>query len=277
MDDPNRQRRPNDPLGHHAASSRFTSQPSRSVPSGSVERYRPAPINTSPQTPRTLGSAGSYSNSYYQEPTSAFNSSNMAGYGSDYSHDGRQQSQSFGGYNTAAMMYNVAQPTAQTPVYDAQQFGSRQPAALQMMTPDVTSTYFGAADNASAHSLQSAAAGGASGSNSVYQQNPSMSYAGNMSGVTPSAQQQSADVSMNEGAEYSEGALEEKWHNFQRQLSTVFQDISDGSLETASDTLLSISSWLLSQVADLGKFSKIPRRFRPMTSCSGLAPGTVQL
>ena len=207
----------------------------------------------------------------------------MTGYGSDYSHDGRQQSQNFGGYNAATIMYNVPQATAQTPVYDTQQFGSRQPAALQMMTPDVASTYFGSADNASAHSLQTAAAAGPSGTHGVYQQNPSMSYNSSMTGVSPSVQQAGADVSMNDDTDYAADrnqALEEKWHNFQRQLSTVFQDISNGALDTASDTLLSISGWLLSQVADLGKVPNPKPPQRPLQTSTrrpGLVSGTVQL
>lgn len=258
MDDPSRQRRHNDSLGQHASSARFGSQPSRSVPSGSNDRYRPAPIDTSPHTPRSVGDSGNYS-SYYQEPTSGFSSTSMpsagiAGYGSDYSQDGRQHPQSFSGYNTAAMMYNVAQPNTQPPVYDAQQFGSRQPAAMQMVTPDVTSTYFGAdAANASASSLHPSAHGPSS-STSVYQQNPPMNYTSNMPSVGAVQQAQgSTEVPMNEDPEYSDGALEEKWHNYQRQLAAIFQDIASGSLDSASETLLTISNWLLSQVADLGK------------------------
>lgn len=178
----------------------------------------------------------------------------IGGYGSDYSQDGRQHSQSFAGYNTAAMMYNVPQPNTQAPVYDAQQLGSRQPTAMQMMTPDVTSTYFGPdAANASASSLH-ASAHTSNSSTSVYQQNQPMNYTSNMPSVAPvQPAQASAEGSMNEDPEYSDGALAEKWHDYQRQLATIFQDIASGSLDSASETLLIISNWLLSQVADLGK------------------------
>lgn len=74
-----------------------------------------------------------------------------------------------------------------------------------------------------------------------------------MSGVNTVQQTPTnADVSMTEENEYSDGALEEKWINYQRQLGSVFQDILSGSLESASETLISISGWLLSQVVDLG-------------------------
>jgi hypothetical protein len=180
----------------------------------------------------------------------------MTGYGSDYNQDGRQHSQSFGGYNTAAIMYNVAQSNTQTPVYDGQQFGSRQPAAIHMITPDVTSTYFGTdAANASSSSLNPPAHSSGS-STGLYQQKPSINYTSNMPSVGTMQQQVqgSADVSINEeDVENSDGALEEKWHNYQRQLATIFQDIANGSLDSASETLLTISNWLLSQVSDLGK------------------------
>lgn len=176
-------------------------------------------------------------------------------YGSEYGTDSRQQTQSFGGYNTAAtMMYNVPQPSAQTPVYDAQQFGSRQPTAMQMMTPDVASTYFGSdAGNAGNPGLQQTAQA-SSGTANVYQQSNPMGYAaGSMSNVGAMQQASStADVSMGEDEYAADGALEEKWVNYQRQLGTIYQDVVNGSLENASDTLLSVSSWLLSQVADLG-------------------------
>ncbi|KAI6782873.1 uncharacterized protein J7T54_002032 [Emericellopsis cladophorae] len=267
MDDPNQPRRHNDPHGQHTANPRFTSQPNRSISATTADRYRSAPLNASPQTPRSIGSAGNYS-SYYPEPTSAFssthlNSASLAGYGSEYSHDGRQQQtqQSFGGYPGAAMMYNVAQPNAQTPVYDTQQFGARQPAGLQMMTPDVASTYFGGAatGNPASHSASLQQPGQHSGSSTaLYQPGQALKYANDMSSVNAPAQQpqqpaqEVADASMGEQPEFSEGALQEKWHNYQRQLATVFQDISSGSLETAAETLLSISNWLLSQVAELG-------------------------
>ncbi|EXM13041.1 hypothetical protein FoTM2_017193 [Fusarium oxysporum f. sp. vasinfectum] len=61
-----------------------------------------------------------------------------------------------------------------------------------------------------------------------------------------------ANVSMTDDHNYAEGALEEKWVRYQRQLGSMFQDIVNGSLESASETLLSVTSWLLSQVADLG-------------------------
>jgi hypothetical protein len=177
----------------------------------------------------------------------------LGGYGTDYAQDGRQQSHNFGGYGTAAMMYNVPQPSTQNSVYDTQQFGSRQATSLQMMAPDVASTYFGPeATNASTSNLHQSSQPSGSTAN-VYQQSPSMQYGGSMSGISGVQQTPgSADISMNDNPEYSDGALEEKWINYQRQLGTIFQDIAGGSLETASETLLSISSWLLSQVVDLG-------------------------
>ncbi|KAI8648521.1 hypothetical protein NCS55_01490800 [Fusarium keratoplasticum] len=174
-------------------------------------------------------------------------------YGSEYCQDSRHQPQSFGGYNTAAtMMYNVAQPGVQNPVYDAQQFGSRQPAAMQMMTPDVASTYFGSETGSTGGLGLQQSAQGSSGSANVYQQSNAMNYASNMSsmGAMPQATA-STDVSMAEDHEHPDGALEERWVNYQRQLGTIFQEIMNGSLESASEALLSVTSWLLPQVADL--------------------------
>ncbi|KAH7263946.1 hypothetical protein B0J15DRAFT_258433 [Fusarium solani] len=263
MDDPNRLRRQNEPPVHSTPNQRYSlndpSQPRRSLAGASSDRYRPASLaSSSPSAAvRGMGGSGNYS-SYYPEPSASFSTANMPGtamaYGSEYGQDSRQQPQSFGGYNTAAtMMYNVAQPGAQNPVYDAQQFGSRQPAAMQMMTPDVASTYFGSETGSTGGPGLQQSAQGSSGSANVYQQSNAMNYASNMSsvGAMPQATA-SADVSMAEDHEYPDGALEEKWVNYQRQLGTIFQEIMNGSLESASETLLSVTSWLLSQVADLG-------------------------
>jgi hypothetical protein len=205
-----------------------------------------------------MGGAGNYSG-YYQEPSASFPTANMAGtaiaYSSEYGQDSRQQPQSFGGYGTAAtMMYNVGQPGAHSPVYDTQQFSSRQPAAMQMMTPDVASTYFGSETGNSGGPSMQQSTHSSSGSANVYQQSNAMNYASNsMSSVSVMPQATaSADVSMTEEHEYGEGALEEKWVSYQRQLGSIFQEIVNGSLESASETLLSVTSWLLSQVADLG-------------------------
>lgn len=206
-----------------------------------------------------MGATGTYS-SYYQEPTAAFSTANMPAtamaYGPEYGQDSRQQTQAFGGYSTATMMYNVPQPSAQAPVYDTQQFGSRQPTAMPMMTPDVTSTYFNPeGGSATASNLQPPSSQTTGASSGVYQpNNPSIGYSGSVSSVNQMAQSSAtADASMTEDQDHPEGgALEEKWRNYQRQLGTIFQEIVNGSLESASETLLSVSSWLLSQVADLG-------------------------
>ncbi|KAM0343293.1 hypothetical protein ACHAPU_008743 [Fusarium lateritium] len=262
MDDSNRMRRQNEPPVHSNPNQRYSlhdpSQQRRSLAGASNDRYRPASLANPPPSGRGMGGTGNYS-SYYSEPSASFPTASMAGtaiaYGSEYGQDSRQQPQNFSGYGTTAtMMYNVGQPGAQNTVYDAQQFSSRQPAAMQMMTPDVASTYFGSETGNSGGPSMQQSAHGSSGSANVYQQSNAMSYGSNsMSSVSAMPQATaSADVSMTEEHEYGEGALEEKWVSYQRQLGSIFQEIVNGSLESASETLLSVTSWLLSQVADLG-------------------------
>lgn len=278
MDDPSRRRRQNEPPVQQASNPRYPPQvPSphnSSLTTSAGDRYRPAPLNTtSPSTPRSMGVAGNYS-SYYQEPQAAFSTPNMSAtamaYGSEYGSDTRAQGQGFGSYNAGMMMYNVAHPSAQTPVYDAQQFTQRQQAAMQMMAPDVASTYFSSEAGATAtpgiqHSAQSSSA-----SSSVYQQHTApLNYAGGMSSVNTMQQQQQqqqagANAAVSEDHDYHDAALAEKWVNYQRQLGAVYQDVKTGSLERASETLLSLSNWLLTQVADLGTPASLhPHRCRP--------------
>ncbi|RDA95689.1 hypothetical protein CP533_1112 [Ophiocordyceps camponoti-saundersi (nom. inval.)] len=259
MDDPSRGRRQYEPPGQRPSNQRY--QVPITSPQGasfSGERYRSATLNASPPTPRSINVAGNY-NSYYQESqAAAFSTPNMSAtamaYGGDYGSDTRGQSQNFGNYNAGMMMYNVPQSNTQTPVYDTQTFTQRQPAAMPIMAPDVASTYFGSEPGTAAAAAAAAAAattgmqqtgqGSAASSAEYHAQGAHMGYAGNMN-----AMQQQAPT---EGQEYRDGALEQKWVSYQRRLGTVFQDVKNGSLESASETLLSLSNWLLTQVADLG-------------------------
>ncbi|KAF4483611.1 hypothetical protein FAGAP_11638 [Fusarium agapanthi] len=261
MDDSNRMRRQDEPPVHSNPNQRYSlndpSQQRRSLAGISNDRDRPASLAGPSSSGRGMGAPGNYS-SYYSEPSASFSPVTMPGtaiaYGSEYGHDSRQ-TQGFGGYSTAAtMMYNVGQPSTQNTVYDAQQFSSRQPTAMQMMPPDVASSYFGSETGASAGPSLQQPAQGSSGSANVYQQSNAMNYASNsMSSVSAMPQAtNTADVSMTDDHDYAEGALEEKWVSYQRQLGSIFQEIVNGSLESASETLLSVTSWLLSQVADLG-------------------------
>ena len=205
-----------------------------------------------------MGVAGNYS-SYYQESQAAFSTPNMSAtamtYGSEYGSDARAQGQGFGSYNAGMMMYNVAPPGTQMPVYDAQQFTQRQQAAMHMMAPDVASTYFSSEAGATATQGMPQSAQNSGTSSNVYQQHTApLNYAGNMSTVNTMQQQPppSASAAVSEEQGYPDAALAEKWVNYQRQLGVVFQDVKIGSLERASEILLSLSNWLLTQVADLG-------------------------
>ncbi|KAF4455926.1 hypothetical protein F53441_1864 [Fusarium austroafricanum] len=186
----------------------------------SNDRYRPASLAGPSSSGRGMRGAGNYS-SYYPESSASFSASSMPGtaiaYGTEYGHDSRQ-AHSFGGYGPAAtMMYNVAQPSAQNTIYDAQQFSSRQPAAQHMMRPGPASTYFGAETKTSDGLSLKHPNQASGGSSTALKQNNGMNFA-----------------------------------SYQRQLGSIFQEIVNGSLEGASETLLSVTSWLLSQVADLG-------------------------
>ncbi|RDA85065.1 hypothetical protein CP532_3107 [Ophiocordyceps camponoti-leonardi (nom. inval.)] len=256
MDDPSRGRRQYEPPGQRPSNQRY--QVPITSPQGnsfSGERYRSATLNTSPPTPRSINVAGNY-NSYYQESqAAAFSTPNMSAtamaYGADYGSDARGQGQSFGNYNAGMMMYNVPQSNTQTPVYDTQTFTQqRPPAVMPIMAQDVTPNYFGSESAGAAagmhHQTTTTTPQGPAASSAEYHaQGPHMGYAGNMNAM----QQQQAPA---EGQDYRDAALEQKWVSYQRRLGTVFQDVKNGSLESASETLLSLSNWLLTQVADLG-------------------------
>ncbi|PFH54899.1 hypothetical protein XA68_12464 [Ophiocordyceps unilateralis] len=112
MDDPSRGRRQYEPPGQRPSNQRYqvpiTSPQGNSFSSAGGERYRPATLNTSPSTPRSIGVAGNYSSYYPESQAAAFSAPNMSAtamaYGADYGSDTRGQSQSFGNYNAGMMI-----------------------------------------------------------------------------------------------------------------------------------------------------------------------------
>ncbi len=272
MDDNRGQRRQNEPPSHSASNPRYhqslhDSSQRRSFTGAHAERFRPAPLSTpSSGAARGLGGSASYS-TYYQEPSAtAFSTTGMPqgamGYhhtSTDYGQADARQGQGFPGtYNPTAMMYNVPQAAGpqSTAVYDTnQQFSSRQPAGLQMMGTDVAAPYFSSepTNTAAASSMQ--AQTGSSSASQVYQQPGLQNYsAGGMAAMGGMAAQTSPaqEVRMDEEYPAPEG-LDAAYSSYQSALKAIFQNIHDGSLASASDSLLNVSDWLLSHVAELGK------------------------
>ncbi|CAJ2507498.1 Uu.00g086840.m01.CDS01 [Anthostomella pinea] len=263
MDDNARRRQHEAPIGATSNPRYAVNDPNaqrRSYGASAPDRYRPAPINTSPTAARGLGGTAAYSG-YYQEPAAAFSTamsqSTMAYQQPDYGQDSRQP-QSFGGYNPS-MMYTTG---AQNAVYDtSQQFPSRQPAALPMMPTDVAAPYFPTepTNAAAASGLQPQA--GSSSSTQVYQQSPAdqqramlQNYPGGMTSMSGMAQTQaSAPEQVVEEQDYSASAeMGEAYEQYQSALKEIFTNIRSGVLQSASESLLNVSEWLLSKVVELG-------------------------
>lgn len=240
----------------------------RSYGAGVLDRYRPAPVPTDPPGSRSMATTASYSG-YYQEPVAAFSHAmpqNTIAYPTDYTQDSRQ-TQGYNTYNTS-MLYNVPQAGTQSTVYDAnQQFPSRQAAGMQMMTPDVAGPYFPSepANTAAAAALQSQPA--SSSTPGVYQQSPSdqrmlqQTYPSNMSSMSGMTQagapeqvveDQEYATTANQSTAATETAMGQAYEQYQSALREVFTNIHSGVLQTAGESLLGISEWLLSKVLDLG-------------------------
>jgi hypothetical protein len=113
----------------------------RGFSTSSSERYRPAPLATSPSA-RGAGGATVYPG-YYQEQASSSPAplpSNPVQYQPCYTQDQRQQ-QGFSSYNPD-LIYNLAQQGPRNTVYDSTpQYQARQPAIMQMLS-DVPAPYF---------------------------------------------------------------------------------------------------------------------------------------
>ncbi|KAI1129439.1 hypothetical protein F5Y10DRAFT_151431 [Nemania abortiva] len=226
---------------------------------GSGAGYRPSSLSATSPNPRNIGQAASYSG-YYQEPTTSFS---QMGYPSEYGQDSRQ-TQGYGAY-TPSMLYNVPQTSAQGAVYDtSQQFPARQAAGLQMMPAEVATPYFpseptnAAAAAAAAASMQPQTASSSTAA-AVYQQNPQQSFTSGMAPMGGIVQAGGPEPAI-EGQEYSvhapasgpDPSMKEAYASYQRALRDVFTNIQNGALHPASESLLTISEWLLTKVGELG-------------------------
>lgn len=261
MDDNHRRRRQNE-APYPVPDPRFAADQNqaRAFSSSSAERYRPAPLTTSPATGRGATGATGYSG-YYPEPASSFPATlppNNMQYQQGYPQDQRQQ-QNFTSYNPD-LMYNVAQQPSQNSVYDTtSQFQARQPAAIQMLS-DVAAPYFPnePANAPSAPGLQHHAT---SGSSAVYQQQHQsspdnrapllqQSYATGMAmGGIP---QVAPEIMEEEDFQAQGPGMEAAYTAYQTALKEIFQNIINGRLGEASQSLLEVSEWLLGHVGDLG-------------------------
>ncbi|KAI0446632.1 hypothetical protein F4803DRAFT_475573 [Xylaria telfairii] len=267
MDDNARRRRQEQASSSNSNSRYLVNDPNvprRSYGVGGLDRYRHAAASsTSPPGPRTMGGATSYSG-YYQEPGAAFSQSipqSTIAYPPEYAHDSRQ-TQGYSAYNTS-MLYNVPQASAQSAVYDAnQQFPSRQGAGLQMMPADVAAPYFPSEPTNAAATAGLQPQTPSSSTTAVYQQNPTdqrMLQQSYPSTITPmSALAQTGPEQIVEDEEYTAAApaqtaqMGEAYEQYQSALRDIFMNIQNGVLQTAGESLLGVSEWLLSKVVDLG-------------------------
>ena len=186
----------------------------------------------------------------------------------DYAQPDTRQTQGFGAgsYNPTAMMYNVQQPGGpQNPaVYDtSQQFPPRQPAAMPLMPTDVAAPYFPGEPSNTPAAPSGMEPQAAPTSQALYQQHPLPSYSGGVAAMGGMTGQHSTapDVSMQEHEYPASGGLDEAYTSYQSALREIFRNIQNGVLAAASDSLLSVSDWLLSHVVELGRYGH-PRYLR---------------
>lgn len=277
MDDNRSQRRQNEPPIYSAPSSRHNPslheqpQPRRPFSGAQGDRFRPAPLSTSPSgSARGIGGGGSTGYSgYYQDtsttgfPTAAMPQGGMSYHQSttDYGQPDSRPSQSFGGTYTPGMMYNVQQtggPQAAA-VYDAgQQFSSRQAAGLPMMATDVTGAYFQNEPTNAAAGSSLQAQTGSSSTPQVYQQPGVHGYStGSIATIGGMAAQTTPATDVRMEDEYPGGSAPDvSYSHYQTALKEIFQNIQNGVLAPASESLLQISEWLLSHVVELGTFGQ---------------------
>jgi hypothetical protein len=261
MEDNNRRRRHHE-APYPAPDQRFAADQAqtRGFSSSSSDRFRPAPLATSPSSSRGPASATAYAG-YYQEPAASFPAGlpqNPLQYQPGYAQDQRQQ-QNFANYNPD-LMYNVSPQPAQSAVYDStQQFQARQPAGMQMLS-DVAGPYF-PNESTSAPGPPGLQHHASSSSSTVYQQHQQspadrtpLLQQGYPGGNLAMGMAQAAPEMIGEEEFQSEGpGMEAAYTTYQTALKEIFQNVINGCLAEASQSLLEVSEWLLGHVGDLGR------------------------
>jgi hypothetical protein len=182
-------------------------------------------------------------------------------------------------------MYNVSQQAPQNTVYDSpQQFQPRQPAGMQMLS-DVAVPYFPNEPTSASGppGLQHHASSGSSAVYPPHQQSPaertSLLQQGYPQNIAMGGINQNAPDMMEDDDFQPQGpGMEAAYSTYQTALKEIFQNIIDGRLAEASQSLLEVSEWLLGHVGDLGKplfFSLRP--FTLIVSDKGLTVDEVSL
>ncbi|KAK6844023.1 hypothetical protein PG987_004883 [Apiospora arundinis] len=196
------------------------------------DRYRPAPLNTSPSTAQGMGGTAAYSD-HYQEP---------------------------------AAVFSTAMPQSIMPYQSEYGQDTRQTQNLNMMPTDVAASYFpsqptnaGAAPVIQAQATSSSTLG-------VYQQIPAdqrvmlHQYPNSILSMSGMSQQATAPDQVMEEQDYSNSTgMGEAYEQYQTALREIFTNIRKGVLVSASESLLTVSDWLLSKVAELGLAADNPQ------------------
>ncbi|KAL2125786.1 hypothetical protein VTI74DRAFT_2743 [Chaetomium olivicolor] len=258
MDGNSGQRTPSEPPIYSASSSRHhqslheQSQQMRLFAGAQGERFRPAPFTMSPSWaargmggPRGYGGYEATSSTGF--PTKMMPQRAMSYHCSttDYGQPDTRQPQRFGGTYTPAMMYRMHNMGRQNgaAVYDtSQQFSSRQAAGLPMMSTDVTASYFSSEPT-------NVAATSALHAQTTFSNAPLPGLHGYH---TSSMVAMGGLTSQTSPAYPSTAGLDEAYASYQSVLKEIYQSIRSGVLATASESLLSVSGWLLSHVVELG-------------------------
>jgi hypothetical protein len=128
-----------------------------------------------------------------------------------------------------------------------------------MMATDVTGAYFQNEPTNAAATSNLQAQTGSSSTSQVYQQPGMHGYStGSIATIGGMAAQTTPATDARMEEEYPGGgsAPDVSYGNYQTALKEIFQNIQNGVLAPASESLLQISEWLLSHVVELGTLAR---------------------
>ena len=167
----------------------------------------------------------------------------------------RQQQPPFSQFSQN-MLYNVQQAPSQSPYDSVQPYQPRQSAAIEVLSNQFgVSPYYSSGDSTSITGSAPTAQQYANDQYSQYQQSSSTARTAipsSYSGVLPEYPQSTVPDQVESQEEAHENDYDAAYNRYLENLGRIFQNVRDGRLAEAAQSLLDISGWLLGSAVQLG-------------------------
>ena len=244
----------------------YASNP-RSMPGGVSDRIRPSQQLSSMRSPTSasrVAAAGAttptltgYAFPHSQQYTTTSGQETSLQYQPELGQDPQRQQHSHFSQYPQNMLYNVQQQAqSQSPYDSVQPYQPRQSAAIEVLSNQFgVSPYYSSAESASVAGSAPVAQQYAGNQYSQYQQTSSVAriaIPSSYSGVLPDYSQSAVPGRLESQEETRGNDHDAAYNRYFENLGRIFQNVRDGRLAEAAQSLLDVSGWLLGSAVQLG-------------------------